>query len=68
MEVTLEEFILLLKAMVSLKKIVKIIQQKIQIISHALPFKNVKIALIQKDKNQEIKVIAGLLQDTQSGK
>jgi hypothetical protein len=43
----------LLKAMVSLKKAAKTISLRILIIFHALPFKNVLIALILRVKNPE---------------
>lgn len=68
MVVTLEEFMLLQRQMVFHKKAVKTIWPKIQHNSAVQQFKNAKIVDIQKDKNQEIKVTVGQLQNTQSGK
>ena len=68
MEEMLDKFMLSLKAMVSLKKIVRTISLKIQTIFHALPFKSVRTALTPKVKNPGIKETAGPHLVTQSGK
>ncbi len=68
MEEMPEEYIIMLKIMVFHKKIVKTTLLKILIISPVRPFKSVLIALILKDKNQEIKVTVGQLQNTLCGK
>lgn len=59
MVVIQEEFMLLQKPMEYQKKAAKTTQQKILLNSAALQFKNVKIVVIQKDRNQEIKEIVG---------
>ena len=67
-EVMLEESIPMLKIMVSLKKVVKTILQKILNIFHAHLYKDVLIVLIQRDKNQETQATVGQLLVIQSGK
>ncbi len=68
MEEILDKFMHMLIKMVSQKKPVKLMQLKILITFPAQIYKDVKIVHLQLDKNQVIKVIVGLNQNTQFGK
>ena len=65
---TLDKYMLMLITMVFLNKHVKLILPRILNNSVALTFKNAKTASLHLELNQEIKVIAGLNQNTQFGK
>jgi len=64
----LEEFMPLPRPTEFLKKVVKIIWPRIQLLSAAQPSKNAKTADIPRDKSQEIKETAGQPLNIQSGK